>query len=769
MLTWIIAGASIAGGFVLLWNGGTTSAASLLVLGYCALVPWAILRARFAGDDAPPRAPQARRTAPNDAPPFRAALLAALAALTLYVLTLAPSTAMWDTSEYIAAAKVLGLPHPPGNPLFILVAHVAGAIPLPVDYAVRINLLAAVASASAVGLWFLVAYSALERMLPTRATRLAASAAAVSFGATAFTVWNQSVVNEKVYTLSLVTLALTAWLVVRWMRTAQEPGSARLLVLATYLSALGYAIHPAGFLAIPVIGVAVLVTRPTLLTKWRLLGGTAALFVAGLTPFAYQPIRAAHDPAINEGEPTACQGKIGAACTFSGETWSRLKANIDREQYAKPSVLARQSPLTAQFGMYWKYWKWQWFRDGHGSAPFAQLALALGAVVLVGAGAYAQWRADRNGFWVMATLVGTVTVALIYYLNFRYGYGEVPELGSNVEREVRDRDYFFIWSFSALGAWMGLGLAAAWRALAERTGSYARSAPVLALALVPLIMNRSDAPRSGQRFTREMAYDMLQSAEPGAIVITGGDNDTFPLWYAQEVEGIRRDVTVVISGYLGLDWSPWQLARRVPERFDASKAPTLWASARVPKPRPVFSASREELDSVPPMMELREAQQFVQGDLRAVVGPGYVTRDQLLLLRMIRDTFPERGIYFTNPQFPSSVGLAGHLVQSGLLYRLTPAPVVAGGDIVKTTRGMIDLPRSIALWRDVYRGVPQLTREGDWLDEASISSPVQYLLLAQALMDSLPTVGDSAGAARVRRDAESIYSAARMDRIFAPQ
>src|SRR5437762_13930977 len=89
-------------------------------------------------------------------PPYLWAGLVVLGALVLHVLTLAPTTQFWDTSEYIAAAKVLGIPHPPGNPLFTLVAHTWGMIPWAANYGVRINLFAAVTSAVAAGCWFLI-------------------------------------------------------------------------------------------------------------------------------------------------------------------------------------------------------------------------------------------------------------------------------------------------------------------------------------------------------------------------------------------------------------------------------------------------------------------------------------------------------------------------------------------------------------------------------------------------------------------------------------
>src|SRR5437867_10901565 len=141
-------------------------------------------------------------------PPYLVAGLVALGALVLYVLTLAPTTQFWDASEYITAAHALGIPHPPGNPLFVILAHAWGLLPLGADYARRINLFAAVTSAAAAGFWFLIGERWLRPIVaPTWPRRLAALAGAV-VGATSFTVWNQSVANEKVYTVSVLSIAL---------------------------------------------------------------------------------------------------------------------------------------------------------------------------------------------------------------------------------------------------------------------------------------------------------------------------------------------------------------------------------------------------------------------------------------------------------------------------------------------------------------------------------------------------------------------------------
>src|SRR5215208_3127098 len=261
-------------------------------------------------------------------PSYRAAALTALGVLALYVLTLAPTTAMWDASEYITAAYVLGIPHPPGNPLFVLLGRVATLVPVG-SVAVRVNFLAALSSAAAAAIWFLVAERVLAQWFELRWPRLVGAGVAALLSATAFTVWNQSVVNEKVYTVSLALFAVVSWLTVLWCDDPDGRKADRILVLIAYLIGLGYANHPAGFLVGPAVAVAVLVRRPRTLLRWRLILAAVVALAAGLTPFAVEPIRAAHHPVLNEGEPTGCTGTIGFACTFSDTTVKRLMANIN--------------------------------------------------------------------------------------------------------------------------------------------------------------------------------------------------------------------------------------------------------------------------------------------------------------------------------------------------------------------------------------------------------------------------------------------------------
>ena len=126
--------------------------------------------------------------------------------------------------------------------------------------------------------------------------------------------------------------------------------------------------------------------------------------------------------------------------------------------------------------------------------------------------------------------------------------------------EVRERDYFFVVGFSVWGLMAGIGIASLWNRVTRMSGrSLLATSPVLGLALIPLVLNFGWASRAGDHAARDWAYNLLMSVEPYGVIFTNGDNDTFPLWYAQEVEGVRRDVTVAVTSYLNTPWYVKQL------------------------------------------------------------------------------------------------------------------------------------------------------------------------------------------------------------------
>ena len=207
-----------------------------------------------------------------------------------------------------------------------------------------------------------------------------------------------------------------------------------------------------------------------------------------------------------------------------------------------------------------------------GHNVFFMLPLLLGIIGLL-------WQAftSRRGieqFWVIFFLFFMTGIAIVIYLN------QVPN-------QPRERDYAFAGSFYAFAIWVGMGVAGIWRLIAgladakaskEKVGRLNWIGAVVAALFgifVPLQMvsqTWDDHDRSGRYAARDFGMNYLSSLEPGAVIFTNGDNDTFPLWYAQEVEGYRTDVRVVNLSYLTTDWYVDQL--RHPS-YDAPAIPMM--------------------------------------------------------------------------------------------------------------------------------------------------------------------------------------------------
>jgi hypothetical protein len=734
-------------------------------------------------------------------PSYRAAFVVSLAALVLYLVTLSPSTAMWDTSEYIAAAYTLGLPHPPGNPLFVIIGRVFSILPIAGSVAVRINILAAICSAVAAGMWFLITERVLVGWFPARWQRILGGAIAALIGATAFTVWNQSVVNEKVYTVSLVGIAIISWLMVRWCDDPDGPKADRILVLVAYLCGLGYANHMAGMLAAPAVGLAVLIVRPRTILRLKLLAACVAMLLFGLTPFATQPIRAAYFPAVNEGEPTACRIKLEPGCTFSKGTYDAFMYNFNRGQYGKPDLSDRQATFGEQLQMYWMYFKWQWVRDAHGDHPFPQALFAAAFLVLGLFGGWVHFQRDRRSFWYFGALMFTMTLVLIYYLNFKLGASQDPN-NQQAAHEVRDRDYFFLWSFSAWGVWASLGLLFVWESVAALFGTeqvkvgrevitlpkpeaWRYSTPVLAIALVPLFANWHWASRAGHRDTADFAADLLNSVEPYGVLVTVGDNDTFPLWYAQEVEGIRRDVIVANTSLLNTDWYVRQIIRRPIYEYDSAKGPSIYRNRTWVRPTtsPIHM-TMQDADSVPAYYPLNAPMRFESGkapipgtkdstSIKATIDPknldhGVLQRADLFVLRMIQDAWPQRPIYFarTSGGYARQLGLGDYVLTQGLASKLFVPPATAS--LTKDTvfvqgDGWLDIPTSDSLWTNVFRGHQSVINTGDWIDRPSVGIPYLYVATGMELAEALKARGDAARARQVFDKSKKIAQVVRLD------
>ncbi len=751
-------------------------------------------------------------TTPQERPPYRWALATFVLVLLAYLLTLAPTTAFWDASEYIAAARVLGIPHPPGNPLFVVLAHVFGLLPLADSYAVRINMFAAVTSAGAAAFWFLVAERWLRGIVPNRWARHGAALGGALVGATSWTVWHQSVVNEKVYTVSLLSIALVMWLVVRWGDDEPGPHRDRWLVLIAYVLALTATNHLMGFLAVPALGIYVLWTdwrvavRPwaivtfyalllavtgkwldmfvgdgltgpvlTLLTfgvvgyaLWRsprdplVYLGVLAVVVGISLNYLWLPLRAAQYPAINEGEPVGL---------FS----QALQDVLNRVQYGKPALTDRQASFGGQLGNFWQYFGWQFAR---GWGRFAGIATAFFAVLGL-SGLWTLWKSDRRAGLAAAALLGVLTLGLVFYMNFKYGFSQYPDQPS-LAREVRERDYFFMGSFSAFGVFVALGLGALMRGIVEflrdrgtPKGRWVVASVVLLPALVPLLANGASASRSGETMARDFAYDILQSVEPYGILITAGDNDTFPLWYAQEVEGIRRDVTLANLSLMNTEWHLRQLRRRETPKFDPARAAALWREFAVPErpEKPVLSLPLEEIDSLPEAMRVPPEGGVAFDSLQLRFGQDVLLRQDLATIFLIRDNLGQRPIFFSwsDGGYPDqTLGLSPYLVSQGFVRKLMPEPVTPSESVVLSPGlGFVDVPRTTKLLWDVYHWkTATRNRSAGWVDPPSGSILQLYSVVYGGASGTLAKAGDSTLAARADSVAREVSEELRKGALF---
>ncbi len=188
---------------------------------------------------------------------------------------------------------------------------------------------------------------------------------------------------------------------------------------------------------------------------------------------------------------------------------------------------------------------------------YFMLPLLLGIVGLI-----FQYQRNNKDFWVVFLLFFMTGLAIVVYLN-QYPF------------QPRERDYAYSGSFYSFAIWIGLGVLGLSEILRKRLpGILAPGLVTLAcLVLVPGIMAREnwdDHDRSSLYTTRDFAWNYLNSCAPNAILFTNGDNDTFPLWYLQEVEGVRTDIKVVNLSYLGADWYIQQVSRK---SYDAEGVP----------------------------------------------------------------------------------------------------------------------------------------------------------------------------------------------------
>ena len=464
-------------------------------------------------------------------------LCAVAVLLSVYALTLAPSVTLWDSGEFLSAMHSLGIPHPPGTPLYILVGNVWERVLGPLlGFARSVNLLSAVATATACGL---------IANLVLRWTRNGAFAfaAAVTAGAMS-TVW-LSATETEVYSIALFVSILILWCADR----ASTSGQRRWLLVGAYVAGLGWALHLTALLSVPAAIYLVAHARnERLRPQLTTIALTGVMFCVGASAVLFMLVRARHDPAVNQGNPS---------------TWSAFADVLMRRQYRPVAPWPRQAPIFLQLGNIFEYADWQvalglapdappsWLRT-----PFTIVFALIGII-----GSIAHRVADRRSWRVMTILFLTATFGTVAYLNQKaspsFGFGILPP---GAPHEARERDYFYILAIVCWGVWVGIGAVALAARLNARRAWMGVAVCVLPIALNWRATNRHAEPQASE--ARARGLRILGAAPPRGVVLARGDNDTYPLWYLQEVEGVRRDVTVVTIPMLPVTWYREELQRR---------------------------------------------------------------------------------------------------------------------------------------------------------------------------------------------------------------
>ena len=348
-------------------------------------------------------------------------------------------------------------------------------------------------------------------------------------------------------------------------------------------------------------------------------------------------------------------------------------------------------------------------KENKGRNVFYGLPLLLGLV-----GMLWQWRKGREGkqqFLVVMLLFLMTGLAIVVYLN------QTP-------LQPRERDYAYAGSFYAFAIWIGMGVGMISEKVRVKSAKYATALAILsaiACLLVPIQMASQtwdDHDRSGRYTCRDFGANYLNSMQRDGhpIILTNGDNDTFPLWYNHEVEGVRTDTRVVNMEYLQTDWYIDQMKRQA---YDSPPLP--------------ISLSHEDYKE--------GRMEYVPIDTDSIViGPATISlkgkqglfKNELMVLDMLLQANWERPVYMSISMGPDILPfLRDHLVLEGLAYRISPA----------ATNQRIDVERLYdnIMHRFRYGG---LSTKGIYVDEDVKRMANTHQLIMGVLIDSLLQRGD---------------------------
>jgi len=739
---------------------------------------------------------------------------------------MAPTLSFWDCGEFIACAKTLGIPHPPGTPFFVVLGRLFIMLGMFKNIAMRTNFISVLSSSFTILVCYFTVLRVSQR-LPFTSTgtpwlgqigiRIGALSSSLLL-AFSSTYWFNAVETE-VYGLAMLLMMLMIYLAIKWADDKEKNGSDKTLILLTYLLFLSVSIHLTTFLIVPalfiyfiivdrdklkdplfwftwavffslavpfyfLIGMAIYWVDDKSYWIWaslmilgavysgymayrlRASGGrtirvnyrlACILFTVGILGYSthlYIPIRSTLHPAINENDPSS---------------FDRFESYIERKQYGQESMISRmlyrRGALSHQFGRYQNmgmggYLLGQYTSitstghtdDGKGETFGFTLNMIIFGLGIFGTLAtlyFAMKRQKMHPMVLILMIFFISTVLLCLYLNFSDGTKPDPNsTGELIPLEVRERDYFYTPAFVIFATMIGVGMAALMYLLGDglkytkdnRDNLFRYLAVgtvgilLLLMPLNPAFANYRGHDRSKDYAPADYAYNILQSCKPNSIIFTNGDNDTFPLWYLQEVERVRNDVRVVNLSLLNTDWYILQLKHQMGIKMSLDDDQIRWIPAARRGSIIYYRPAKKFNDTIRKQVRYLTAEQ----DQRT----GQIIRVQDQMIEQIAiANINDVPIYFSS-SVPNSNRwtLDSRLIRQGIVLLVDP----------DTSKPRIDLPIADSLVTKVYRytGFDDIN---SYRDENNVGLTTTFPERFSELSDAYKSVGDTTRAIAVLR------------------
>ena len=707
----------------------------------------------------------------------------------VYLLTMAPTTSFWDCGEFIATSVIMGVPHPPGTPLFLLLGNLFSQIPIFGDIGARVNLISPIASAFAVMFLYLIIVQLIEEW---RGESKVFSDYLITYGSAfigamtfAFTDshWFNAV-EAEVYSLSTFFTSIVVWLILLWSKNSGHSGNVRYILIISYMFGLAIGIHLLNLLALPFIAliiyfkkfnfkldtfiITIIITLVTFIiiylgiikgipnlansyglnsaitiiliiflmmgySVWKQYNQFSTILVSlvliliGFSTYTTIFIRATQHPNINENNPDSISGVLAYMNRDQYGDWEILNPafTLSRSEcaYSTRWTENKNDPtFNEQINylwnyqikeMYLRYFAWQFIGKENYEDRSWELRTLKGNLIkklrgidwgryglpfplIFGLiGMFFHFSRDWKRALAVLSLFLATGIMIILYLN-------------QYDPQPRERDYSYVGSFFSFSIWIGLGVAA----IQEKIKDWLEGVEIAAFISVGLTgiiffimpikmlaMDYREHNRSGNYVAWDYAYNMLNSCEPNGIIFTNGDNDTFPLWYIQEVEGVRKDVRVVNLSLLNTSWYIDQLKNQEP------KLPLKLKDESIKKLDPVFGTAYalNKWTSIWPQLK-EQYNQFTKlqygtnysianfgilsqwGPVEANINFGetqlqwqmqpklsnYLRVQDIMILQIIQDAIKSHPIYFAVTVSPNNrMGLDNYLEMEGLVYRIT--------------------------------------------------------------------------------------------------